>query len=63
MQKLDEVVKILKHEIGQDFFGTITIKVRNGEAVHLAVERSIKLDDDSQEKLGNSKLRDKTRRI
>ena len=57
MEKLDEVVKILKREIGQDFFGTVMIKLRSGKPVHIAVERSIKMDDDQDSSARNSKDR------
>jgi hypothetical protein len=45
MRNLEEVIRRLK-ALGPDFFGEVKVKVKDGSAVHMSEERSIKLSDD-----------------
>ena len=56
MDHLDRVIKHLQ-KIDHDFFGEVRIKIKQGKAVHIVVERSIKLDDEPAEHNGSTKGR------
>lgn len=45
MEKLDAVIKHLK-QIGPSFWGTVKITIKQGRAVLITEERTIKLDCD-----------------
>jgi len=55
MERLNVVVKYLKR-LPSNFYGQVVIRVRQGKAVLITEERSIKLDSDEQD--GKENLRE-----